>query len=54
MSELNRSNIIIDSQGGVHKGVSVMLNVIMMLTQDPPSPSLNENLSIMVDRLIYP
>ena len=31
-----------------------MLNVIMMLMQDRPSPSLNENLSITVDRLIYP
>ena len=30
-----------------------MLNVIMILTQDPPSPSLNDNLSITVDRLIY-
>ena len=33
-------------QGGVHKGGSIMLN-------DPPSPSLNDNLSITVDRLIY-
>ena len=41
-------------QGGVHKEVSVTLNVIMMLTQDPPSPSLNDNLSITVDHLIYP
>ena len=42
------------NEGDVHKGVSVMLNIIMMLTQDPPSPSLNDNLSITVDRLIYP
>ena len=39
------------AQGGVHKGVSVTLNMIMMLTQDPPSPSLNDNLSITVDHL---
>ena len=41
-------------QGGVPKGVSVTLNTIMMLTQDPPSRSLNDNLSILVDCLIYP
>ena len=39
-------------QGGVHKEVSVTLKVIMMLTQDPPSPSLKDNLLIRVDCLI--
>ena len=48
MSELNSIDF---DQGGVHKGVSVTLNTIMMLTQDPP---LNDNLSIMVDCLLYP
>ena len=31
-----------------------MHNIIMMLMQDPPSPSLNINLSIMVDHFIIP
>ena len=64
MSELNRSAlgstystraVLIPQfdQGGVHKGVSVTLNIIMMLTPDLPSPSLNDNLSIMLDHLIY-
>ena len=54
MSELIESLTPQFDQGSVHKGVSVMLNIIMMLTQDPPSPSLNDNLSITLDRLIYP
>ena len=53
MSEL-KSLIPDFDQGGVHKGVSVTLNTIVMLTQDPPSHSLNDNFSIMVDCLIYP
>ena len=52
MSELNRSNHQFD-KGVFTKEVSVTLNIIMMLTQDPPSASLNDNLSITVDRLIY-
>ena len=51
---MSRSLIHDFDQGGVHKGVGVTLNTIMMLTQDPPSHSLNDNLSIMVDCLIYP
>ena len=42
MSELNSTDTDFD-QGGVHKGVSVTLNTIMLLTQDPPSHSLNVN-----------
>ena len=52
MSELNRSN---HSYLNLTKGVFTKgLVSIMMLAQDPPSPSLNDNLSITADRLIYP
>ena len=54
MSELNRSNLNL-TKGVFTKGlVSCLTSLYVMLTQDPPSPSLNDNLSITVDRLNIP